>query len=527
MFENEREFRKVVARLEIDAEPNPAHRERLRRQMLATFEATQKAARRVGTAHHLSPARENRCAVHTLLSFSFLKLAIAAAVMLSAAAVFYHFSNPADAIATEIAQTKLAMEKMDWMHVVTTTGEDVEHHWYDMASRRQFLTTAQGTVWCWDNGPAQKQFVYNPKVRTLTIDDLPPGGFQSSGSVFTMLDMIAAKQQEEGATIERRTDTFQGRRVRVYRTETARNERAMSYQRGSAELPVAKIAETFIVDPQTKLMLAGHTEYFGSEGQVVARDTHEIEYPPNGPASMYALGVPTNARIVDRSRQPIGTPGNVPTPIPTPAPAGNSSLVPLEIKLPKAMFIGTPQNVRVPNLEKPRKGPRPPCLAPAGTINLALGRPVVSSDTDPVIGSLDLITDGDKEVADGTFVELGPTPQHITIDLQESCEIYAVVVWHHHRWPRVYFDVVVQVSEDRTFRKGVQTVFNNDTDNSLRLGAGTDMNYTETNEGKLIDCKGVQGRYVRLWSNGNTYDDLNHYIEVEVYGRTVRSMKSD
>jgi hypothetical protein len=28
----------------------------------------------------------------------------------------------------------------------------------------------------------------------------------------------------------------------------------------------------------------------------------------------------------------------------------------------------------------------------------------------------------------------------------------------------------------------------------------------------------VKGRYVRLYSNGNTTNDLNHYVEVEVHG---------
>ena len=36
---------------------------------------------------------------------------------------------------------------------------------------------------------------------------------------------------------------------------------------------------------------------------------------------------------------------------------------------------------------------------------------------------------------------------------------------------------------------------------------------------KLIDAKGFQGRYVRCYSKGNTNNDLNHYIEVEVYGK--------
>jgi hypothetical protein len=515
MFENERDFRKLVGGLKIDAEPNPAHRERLRRQMLQTFEEAAKSA--PPQARRLPPTRV--AAPHTLI----WRLAAAAVVVVSAAAVFYHLSSPTDAVAAEIAQTKLAMAKMDWMHVVTTKGEGVEHRWYDLASDKLFLTTAQGSVWCWDNGPAQKQFVYNPKIKTLTIDDLPRKGFYGSGSVFAMLDAVVARRRDEGATVERRTETFQGREVRVYRV-TSPSAGAMSYQRGGVEMPVARIAEAFIVDPKTKLMLGGHIEYLGSQGEVIARESLEIDYPQSGPANIYALGVPAGARVVDRTRQPIGTPGDVPLPVPTPAPAGGVRLVPLEITLPKPMFAGMPRNRRVPNLEPARRVPRPAFLAPPGTVNVALGKPVSSSDPEPVIGSPDLITDGDKEAAEGSFLELGPSPQHVTIDLQERCEIYAILVWHYHRWPRVYFDVVVQLSDDRAFKTGVRTVFNNDLDNSLGFGAGTDPHYTETYEGKLIDLLSQgspKARYLRLYSNGNTHDELNHYLEVEVYGRPL------
>ena len=65
-------------------------------------------------------------------------------------------------------------------------------------------------------------------------------------------------------------------------------------------------------------------------------------------------------------------------------------------------------------------------------------------------------------------------------------------------------------------------VFNNDHDNSLGLGVGQDLHYVETAEGKLIDAKGVQGRYVRFYTGGNNNNDLNHWIEVEVYGKPVQ-----
>jgi hypothetical protein len=197
---------------------------------------------------------------------------------------------------------------------------------------------------------------------------------------------------------------------------------------------------------------------------------------------------------------------------------------PINIELPKPMFVGTPQNIQVPNLEKPLGRPRPPFLAPAETKNVALGKPVVSSDKEPIIGEIEMITDGDKEAADGSYVELGPFLQNVTIDLGAEYDIYAILLWHYHKEARVYFDVVVQVADDPDFTTNVRTLFNNDLDNSSGLGSGSDMHYVETAEGKLIDARGVRARYVRLYSNGNSSNELNHYIEVEVFG-TVTSGK--
>jgi len=199
--------------------------------------------------------------------------------------------------------------------------------------------------------------------------------------------------------------------------------------------------------------------------------------------------------------------------------AGPAEMVPIEIELPKPMFVGTPQDTRVDNLEKPLGKPRPPFLAPAGTTNVALEKPVASSDEEPIIGEIEMITDGDKEAADGSYVELAPFVQHVTIDLEAMHEIYAIVMWHYHKQAQVYYDVVVQVADDPDFITNVRTLFNNDIDNSAGLGVGKDKHYTETNEGKLIDAKSVKARYVRLYSNGNTGNELNHYIEVAVYGK--------
>ncbi|MFC1738259.1 hypothetical protein ACFL1G_04310 [Planctomycetota bacterium] len=199
-------------------------------------------------------------------------------------------------------------------------------------------------------------------------------------------------------------------------------------------------------------------------------------------------------------------------------------MVLLETELPRPTFVGTPANISgVTNLLKPRPQgqDRPPFYVPAGTKNVALGKPVSATDEQPIIGDIEMITDGDKEAMDGSYVELAPFLQNVTIDMGAQYEIYAILLWHYHKQPLVYFDVIVQGADDSDFLTNVRTLFNNDIDNSAGLGTGEDKHYVETAEGKLIDAKGQRARYVRLYSNGSNINELNHYIEVEVFGVPV------
>ncbi len=193
--------------------------------------------------------------------------------------------------------------------------------------------------------------------------------------------------------------------------------------------------------------------------------------------------------------------------------------VPLKIKLPKPVFLGTPKHVpkgTTASTNEPTK--RPDLIVPAGTVLLSAGKDVTSSDPEPIIGELPLVTDGDKEATDGSYLELGPGLQYVQIDLGASCRIHAIAIWHYHGDPRVYHDVVVQASDDKDFITGVRTVYNNDQDNSAGLGVGKQREYFETYLGRLVETGAAKGRYVRLSSQGNTADEMNRYTEVEVYG---------
>ena len=217
---------------------------------------------------------------------------------------------------------------------------------------------------------------------------------------------------------------------------------------------------------------------------------------------------------------------------PATAPAqkeATKNLAPLPIKLPKPRIVPTPKplppGVRVKINQKQWRA-RKPFLAPKGCVNVARGRRVSASDNEPVIGQLSQVTDGDKEGSENSYVELGYGVQWVQIDLGAAREIQAIVAWHEHRLPIVYYDVILQVSDDKDFIENVRSLFNNDHDNSAGMGLGEDWGYFETYEGRLFPTKGVRARYVRLYSNGNTGDDLNRYTEVEVYAVPAGAAKT-
>jgi hypothetical protein len=200
------------------------------------------------------------------------------------------------------------------------------------------------------------------------------------------------------------------------------------------------------------------------------------------------------------------------------ASTGTPGGVPLKTELPPELIEGTPKPMNVPNLvQAPTKDPV--FMVPEGTELLSKGKKVTSSDDNPIIGTLDLITDGDKEAGEGYFVELLDGTQWVQIDLEKSAALSALWLWHFHSQKRAYHDVVIQVSDDPEFKTGVTTIYNNDYDDSSKLGKGSDNPYVESRYGLIADAKGAKGRYVRLYSKGNTSNEMNHYIEVEVFGK--------
>jgi RNA polymerase sigma factor (sigma-70 family) len=198
-------------------------------------------------------------------------------------------------------------------------------------------------------------------------------------------------------------------------------------------------------------------------------------------------------------------------------------MTPLILDLPTPVFRGVPKDLqRGSEIEPISDVPRPLLMVPGGVKNIAPGSKLTSSDKNASATDLAKITDGDKEGADRSIQFLRKGTQWVQMDLGKPHEIFAMVIWHAHNTAKIYHDVIVQVADDPDFAKNIRTLFNNDSDKSSELGAGTDKEYFETYEGKLIDAKGITNRYVRFYSKGSTESALNEYTEIEIYGRPVQ-----
>ena len=191
----------------------------------------------------------------------------------------------------------------------------------------------------------------------------------------------------------------------------------------------------------------------------------------------------------------------------------------LPLVLPKSVALGTPRPMKINNLEPISKNPRILPKVPAAAVNLAKGCNVTSSAREAAAGDFSYLTDGDKGGEEGFEVELPRGAHWVQVDLAKSVDTSAIVLWHFHRERRVYFNIIVQISDDAAFKKDVTTVYNNDAEGELGLGKGKDYCYYESNEGRVMALSpAIKGRYVRFYSKGNSAGPSNDYIETEVWG---------
>jgi len=277
MFKNESEFEKVVDRLNIDTKTNPAHRESLRRQMLSVFNETD---------HH--PQKQTApfgVLRRTIMKTSMTKLA--AAVVLIAAIMLGMYVLTGDGTSITMAQVRHAMEKIDWLQMVTRAEVENISSWYSFASKVQIICHSKGRILYRDFNTG-KELLWNPGSEYIyesPIDEEREfaGGVSNIYAEFT--EAFESMEAKGDYKVTKEIGTYQGQKVEIWTGRRIKGEPG----------PTHTERFTMYIDVDKKLPIAATDVKKGANGDIQLNV--EFTYPQTGPVDIYEAGAPRSAQI--------------------------------------------------------------------------------------------------------------------------------------------------------------------------------------------------------------------------------------
>lgn len=209
--------------------------------------------------------------------------AIAAALVLAALFARPEKWGGQTASAAETLQRAVeASKKARWAHVKIVSGEEQgEETWWSLKPLRMFHKDERGITG--EDVDKREQYRYERATNTLTISSLVTGDSKVMEGADNYFDAMMKFLEYEGAQTSKVTEKADGRTLEL----------------------VAGVSKSMVwrvyIEPETKRIVRMETEMKNRDGSP-RKSVYEFDYPEAGPADVYALGVPTDARVVDRRR---------------------------------------------------------------------------------------------------------------------------------------------------------------------------------------------------------------------------------
>jgi len=177
-----------------------------------------------------------------------------------------------------VANTRAA----EWVHFKSQVKGQPAEGWISVDPIRQAVKSADRIDYL--DGPGLRHYIYDPADRTLRIELLDEEGkavlakLKQKTFLAVMLANIEQQIRKGGGRLTRRTKTSEGKTYTVFTFESARRKEAMSLW----------------VDPATNRVAI----LTGTGGAWPEPIRLELDYPKTGPADIYALGVPRDAKVI-------------------------------------------------------------------------------------------------------------------------------------------------------------------------------------------------------------------------------------
>ena len=214
----------------------------------------------------------------------------AAVLIVTAVMVGMIYFNGTTLKAVELSEITKAMSEVPWMHVTLRGLQDDPHlsveEWFGFGSKVYAYRNADGVVG-FESFADHKRVTYTPGRNTISIIYMEDDPFYSMDltSPALFLESLGKMCEQEGAETTVRMGDYQGRRVQIQEISYRANDEQQN--------------TTLYVDPETRRLCAGKQVRADATGKVTVDANLDFDYPPAGPDSIYDLGAPRDARVVD------------------------------------------------------------------------------------------------------------------------------------------------------------------------------------------------------------------------------------
>ena len=220
------------------------------------------------------------------------KLAAAAVIIMAVLVGIHQFGGSIDDSAVALARVVDNIRRMPWLHQVAkglVKGEQVIlEQWVSFDSKIFATKRSSGSIE-YRNLTELREYFYDPCSQTITISrikekDYSP--FQGIASQASYLDGVIKTLGDEGGEVTKRSDKYKGKVVDVYEISFSEHP---AFETSHLKL---------FVDPEKYLVIGEHVKATDKDGKVLMDCKIELDYPQNGPGSIYELGVPSSAKVV-------------------------------------------------------------------------------------------------------------------------------------------------------------------------------------------------------------------------------------
>lgn len=228
------------------------------------------------------------------------KLAAAAVFTLAALIGIHRFGWSVDGATLALGNVIDSTKKMPWMHIVMDFQPGNRHAEYWYCFDRSIEIHKQAHTIAYYDFSKNEQHVYDVESNTITLSYF--GGIHfaheapGAESPWAFLEKLLQKKRTEGGKINKAKGEYYDSAVDIYEVTLP--------SRAHIGPTVIKI----IADSTTNLLIAYHQQTVkrGRNGEEIGTEEFELsfDFPSDGPADLYAVGVPESATIIDNLPQP-------------------------------------------------------------------------------------------------------------------------------------------------------------------------------------------------------------------------------